>query len=168
MDFIEGFPHSTHANYILVVVNKFTRYGHFIPLSHPYTTASIVSTSMNVVYKLHDMSATIISDRDLVFTSLFWQSLFKLSGTELRMSSSYHPQTDGQTERVNQCLETFLRFFVHSYPRKWKDWLAAAEFWYNTSSHSSLGRSPFEALYGKQLRVLGLTLLAVAQGKLDD
>lgn len=64
------------------------------------------------------------------------------------MSSSYHPQTDGQTERVNQCLETYLRCFVHACPHKWIQWLSLAEFWYNTSTHSALGRTPFEVLYG--------------------
>jgi hypothetical protein len=72
---------------------------------------------MSVVYKLHGMLAPIISDGDPVFTSKFWQSLFKLSGTDLKMSSSYHPQTDGQTKHVNQCLETYLRYFVHSCPK---------------------------------------------------
>jgi hypothetical protein len=74
------------------------------------------------------------------------------------MSSSYHPQTDGQTERVNQCLETFLRSFVQSCPSKWSSWLSVAEFWYNTCSHSSLGSSPFEVLYGRAPRHFGLSV----------
>ena len=64
------------------------------------------------------------------------------------MSSAYHPQTDGQTKRVNQCMETYLHCFVHACPARWSSWLSLAEFWYNTSSHSALGRSPFEVLYG--------------------
>jgi hypothetical protein len=92
-----------------------------------------------------------------VFTSNFWQQLFTLSDTQLLMSSSYHPQTDGQTERVNQCLEAFLRCTVHSCPRYWHKWLPLAEFWYNTSYQSALGTTPFEVLYGHQPKQLGIT-----------
>jgi hypothetical protein len=84
------------------------------------------------------------------------------------MSSSYHPQTDGQTGHLNQCLKTFLRCFVHACPRKWKEWLPAAEFWYNTSFHSALGRSPFEAMFGRQPRLLGIDPTPAAHGHLED
>lgn len=93
-----------------------------------------------------------------MFTSSLWQELFRLAGTELKMSTAYHPQTDGQTERVNQCLEGYLRCFVHSCPTKWKDWLALA-FWYNTSYHSSLQLTPFEVLYGQKPRHLGIDVV---------
>jgi hypothetical protein len=148
-----------------VVVDKFTRYGHFIPLSHPFNASSVVGVFLSEVYRLHGMPASIISDRDPIFTSKFWQSLFTLASIELRLSSSYHPQTDDRTERVNQCLETYLRCFVHSCPRKWKMWLPNVEFWYNCSFHSSLYRSPFEVLYGRSPRVLGLQPQPAARGK---
>lgn len=116
---------------------------------------------MDNVYRLHGMPSAIISDRDRVFTSSFWQALFRLSGTQLRLSTCYHPQTDGQTERVNQCLETYLRCFVHACPSKWSSWLSLAEFWYNSSLHSALGRSPFEVLYGHAPRHFGLSAESV-------
>jgi hypothetical protein len=98
------------------------------------------------------MPKVIISDRDKVFISSFWQNLFKLADTTMNMSSSYHPQTDGQTERLNQCLETYLRCLVHANPKQWAKWLSLAAYWYNTSFHSALGRSPFEVLYGRKPR----------------
>nr|AAL68643.1 polyprotein [Oryza sativa Japonica Group] len=83
--------------------------------------------------------------------------------TQLRMSSSYYPPTDGQTEHVNQCLETFLRCFVHACPSHWSKWLALAEYWYNTSFHSALGSTPFEVLYGHKPRYFGLTATTACQ-----
>jgi hypothetical protein len=112
---------------------------------------------MSSIYKLHGMPEAIISDRDRIFTSTLWQELFKLADTQLKMGTSYHPQWDGQTERVNQCLETFLRCFLHACPTKWTSWLSMTEFWYNTSFHSALGRSPFEILYGRPPRQFGVT-----------
>lgn len=119
MDFIEGLPVSERYNCIMVVVDKFSKFAHFLPLSHPYTAASVVEVFTRNIYKLHGMPKIIVSDWDSIFTSQFWEYLFAKVGTKLHMSSSYHPQSDGQTERVNQCLEIFLRCFIHSVPRKW-------------------------------------------------
>lgn len=169
LDFVEGLPRSHNKNCFLVVVDKFTKYSHFIPLSHPFTSMSVAKAFFEHIYKLHGMPSFIVSDCDKVFTAAFWQDLFKLAGVQLRMSSSYHPQTDGQTKRVNQCMETFLRCFVHACPSKWMDWLALAEYWYNTSSHSAIGRSPFEALYRYSPRSLGLdTNSVVVSANLDE
>lgn len=79
------------------------------------------------------------------------------------MTSSYHPQSDGQTERLNQCLEGFSRCTVHSCPTKWSKWLPVAEFWYNTSYHSALGKTPFEVLYGQTPRQLGIENLKLTK-----
>jgi hypothetical protein len=157
MDFVEGLPKSKNKDTILVVIDKFTKYAHFLPLSHPYTAMSIAHIFHNEFYKLHGLPSTIISDRDKVFTSSLWQELFKLSETTLNMSSAYHPQTDGQTERLNQCLETYLRCMTHACPSKWMNWLALAEFWYNTTTHSAHGKTPFEVLYGHQPRHFGIS-----------
>lgn len=118
MDFVEGLPKSGGKNCILVIVDKFSKFAHFLPLSHPFTASQVAKLFMQQVYRLHGMPSSIVSDRDKVFTSLFWQELFRLSNATLCMSSSYHPQTDGQTERVNQCMEAFLRCFVSACPSK--------------------------------------------------
>jgi hypothetical protein len=165
---VEGLPRSGTTNCILVVVDKFTKFAHFIPMSHPYTAAIVATLFLSHVYRLHGFPMAVISDRDPVFTGHFWQHLFKIAGAELRMSSSYHPQTDGQTERVNQCLETFLRCFTNACPKKWSVWLPTAEFWYNTSQHSALGCSPFEVLYGRKPWSLGISIDAVLPATLSD
>jgi len=116
IDFIEGLPKSEGYTMILVVVDRFTKYAHLIPIKHPYTAHTIAQSVFDNVVKLHGMPKTIISDRDKVFTSIFWKELFQLLGTQLMFSSAYHPQTDGQTERVNQCLEMYLRCVTYEAP----------------------------------------------------
>lgn len=161
MDFIEGLPRSASYNSILVIVDKFTKFAHFLPLSHPFTAVSVAQLFMDRIHSIHGLPQAIISDRDRVFTSIFWKELFRRSGTQLQMSSSYHPQTDGQTERVNQCLEMFLRCFVHACPSRWSKWLSLAQFWYNTSFHSTLMLTPFEAMFGHKPRHFGLSVDSV-------
>ena len=156
LDFIEGLPKSHGCFVILVIIDKFSKYGHFIPLAHPYTAMSMAQLYFTHVYKLQGLPEAMISDRDRIFTSSLWQELFKLGDTKLLMSSSYHPQTDGQTERLNQCLEAFLRCTVHSCPIQWYKWLPLAEYWYNTAFHTALGHTPFEIMYGHPPRHLGL------------
>lgn len=143
MDFIEGLPKSKNFDTILVVIDKLTQYAHFICLSHPYTAITVAQAFLSNIYKLHGMPTIIISDRDRVFTSSFWQELFKLTETALNMSSAYHPQTDGQTERLNQCLETYLRCMVQACPTKCAQWIPLAEVWYNSTNHSAHGLTPF-------------------------
>lgn len=114
MDFIEGLPQSRLANSILVVVDKYSKFAHFIALRHPFMAFTVARTSMDNTYKLHGLPQVIIYDHDKIFTSTLWKLLFKSAGTYLHLSSAYHPQFDCQSERVNQCLETFLRCFVHA------------------------------------------------------
>jgi hypothetical protein len=148
MDFIEGLPSSHGYSVILVVVDRLIKYRHFFRIKHPYTAASIAQVFLDNVVKLHGIPHSIVCDRDKVFTSVFWIELFKLLKTELKLSSAYHPQTDGQTERVNQCLEMYLRCSVQASSKDWTKWLPLAELWYNTAFHTSLQCSPFKALYG--------------------
>ena len=100
-------------------------------LSHPFSAKTVAEKFIEGVVKLHGMPKSIISDRDPTFISKFWQEFLNLSGTKLKMSSTYHPQTDGQTEVINRCLKYCLRCFVHQWPRKWHSYLLWAEFWYN-------------------------------------
>lgn len=98
MDFIDGLPLSKGKNCILVIVDRFSKYNHFVPLAHPFTAQSVAKSFLHNVYRLHGLPASTVLDRDKVFTSRFWQELFWLAGVSLKMSSAYHPQTDGQTE----------------------------------------------------------------------
>ncbi|GJX31775.1 retrotransposable element Tf2 [Tanacetum coccineum] len=126
-----------------------SKYAHFMALSHPYTASFVAQAFLDSVYKLHGLPNSIVSDRDSVFLSQFWQSLFKILKVELKLSTAYHPQTDGQTEVVNKCLECYLRCMTGERPTEWVSWLPLAEFWYNTSKHSSIKVSPYEAVYGQ-------------------
>jgi hypothetical protein len=137
MDFITGLPKSKGYEAILVVVDRLSKYSHFIPLKHPYTARSIAEIFCKEVVKLHGLPLTIVSDRDPIFMSSFWQELFRMQGTQLKLSSAYHPESDGQAEVVNRCLETYLRFVIADQPKNWVSWVHWAEYWFNTTFHSA-------------------------------
>lgn len=105
---------------------------------------------MKIVGKLHGMPKSIVSDRDPLFISKFWQELFSLSGTKLRMSFAYHPQSNGQTKVANCIVEQYLRAFVHRRHSSWGRFLLWAEWSYNTSCHSTTGISPFEITFDRK------------------
>ncbi|XP_055960653.1 transposon Tf2-1 polyprotein [Mercurialis annua] len=149
MDFIDALPPSSGKSVLFVVVDRFSKYAHFIPMSHPYSAVSVARIFFDNIYKLHGLPETIVSDRDVIFTSAFWTELFKLSGTKLAFSSAYHPQSDGQTEVVNRTIEVYLRCFTSDQPRRWAQWISWAEYCYNTGYHSSLKTTPFEVVYGR-------------------
>ena len=104
MDFIEGLPNSNGKDVILVIVDRFSKYAHFIGLKHSYSASGIAQLFFDNIFKLHGLPNTIISDRDPICFSSFWQKLFSLQGVQLLKSTTYHPQTDGQMEVVNICL----------------------------------------------------------------
>jgi transposase InsO family protein len=148
MDFITGLPKSKGKSVIMVIVDRLTKYAHFCALSHPFKASTVATAFMETVQKLHGSPKIIVSDRDPIFTGHFWTELFSCLGTQLAHSSSYHPQSDGQTEIVNKCLEGYLRFFVSDKQTQWFKWLPLAEWWYNTSFHTATKMTPFMALYG--------------------
>jgi hypothetical protein len=150
MDFITQLPPTHNRSCIWVIVDRLTKFAHFIALPNSFTAASLAPIFITEIYRLHGAPKTIVSDRDRVFVSQFWRALFHHLGTSLAFSSSYHPQSDGQTEVLNRCLETYLRCFVSDEPRLWLRFLPLAEFWYNTSYHTAIGMTPFEALYGRK------------------
>lgn len=149
MDFIDGLPVSSGKSVIMVVVDRLSKAAHFIALAHPYSALSVAQAYLDNIFKLHGCPNSIVSDRDKIFTSEFWREFFALQGVSLRMSSAYHPQSDGQTKVVNRCLETYLRCMTSDQPHLWSKWLSLAEYWYNTNFHSATQLTPYEAMYGQ-------------------
>jgi hypothetical protein len=101
LDFVEALPRVQGKSVILTVVDRFSKYCHFIPLAHPYSAESVAQVFFTDIVCLHGMSQSIVSDRDPVFTSVFWKEMMWLMGTKLHMTSAFHPQSDGQTEAAN-------------------------------------------------------------------
>ena len=116
---------------IMVVVDKLTKAAHFIPVKSMHKTNDIAKILMKDIFKLHGFPKSIVSDRDVKFTSNFWKGLFAYLGTKLNFSIAYHPQTDGQTVRMNQVLEYMLHMYVMDKPSKWEAYLHLVEFSYN-------------------------------------
>jgi hypothetical protein len=148
LDFVEGLPKSKGKDVILVVVDRLTKYAHFLPLSHPFTAQQVSKVFMDNIHRLHGMPKVIVSDRVRIFTSKIWHRVFSVLKVKLHFNTTYHPESDGQTELVNQCLEKYLRSMAFREPTKWTKWIPAAEWWYNTAYHTAIKKSPFEALYG--------------------
>jgi transposase InsO family protein len=133
-------------------MDRLTKVAHFIPVKTTYTSGQLADLYLSRTVSLHGVPKTIVSDRGTQFTSRFWRSLHQALGTKLAFSIAYHPQTDGQTKRVNKILEDMLRACVLAYGAKWEDCLPFAKFSYNNSYQASLQMAPFEALYGRKCR----------------
>jgi transposase InsO family protein len=133
----------------MVVVDELRKSSHFIPVKLTFKAIDIAQVFMKEIFILHGMPKEIVSDKDTKFTSNFWKSLMVGLETKLLFSTAYHPQTNGQTERVNQILEDMLRMHVMHRPKKWEDYLPLVEFTYNKGYQASLKMSPFKVLYGR-------------------
>ena len=150
LDFVTGLPRTARGHdAVLVVVDRFTKWAYFIPTQTTVDAKGTAELFHEWIFSRHGMPKRIVSDRDPRFTSHFWRALFDTMGTTLAMSTAYHPQTDGQTERVNRVMEEALRNFVEASQMDWDRCLPNLQFSYNTSVHTSTGETPFYLNYGK-------------------
>jgi hypothetical protein len=148
MDFITGLPKVQGKDCIYVVVDRLTKFAHFYAIPIDYIAVQVAELFFREVFRLHGLPQNIVSDRDSRFIDTFLRDLFRLVGTELTPSTSYHPQTDGKTEIVNKWVDGYLRNYVSGQQRAWVRWLHLGEHCYNTTFHMSIGMTPFRALYG--------------------
>lgn len=154
IDLITQLPKTRNGNdCIIVIVDKLTKMSHFIPTTTNVSATEVAKIFMNEIVRYHGLPKVIISDRDGRFTSLFWKSLWKLLDTNLNMSSSFHPETDGQTERMNRTLEQMLRNYVNYKTNDWDKWLINCEIAYNNSIQTSTGYSPYYLNNGYNVRL---------------
>ena len=180
MDFVGGLPRTRKGNEgIWVIIDRLTKSAHFIPVKPTRTTTSLADIYTKKIVWLHGVPSSIVSDRDLIFTSQFWEALQTTLGTKLSISTTYHPQTDGQTERVNRVLEVLLRACILDFGGPWENHLHLVEFSYNNSYQASIGMAPYEALYGRPCKspacwietgdrlVLGPDMIREASKKVD-
>jgi hypothetical protein len=151
MDFITKLPRKVKSHdSIMVVVDKLTKETLFILVKTTHKATNITQIYMKEVARLHRVLKTIISDRDPKFTSNFWKGLFKVCGTNLNLSTTYHPESDGKTNKTNIIIKDMLRMYVMDQPSKWEDYINLVEFYYNNGYRASLKMSSFEALYGRK------------------
>jgi transposase InsO family protein len=153
MDFITSLPRSNRGHdSIWVIADCLTKVVHFIPVKTTHNGRELADIYISRIVSLHGVPKAIVSDRGTQFTSRFWAKLHEALGTKLSFNTAYHPQTGGQTERVNQILEDMLRARVLSYGAKWEDYLPFTEFSYNNSYQASMQMAPFKALYSRKCR----------------
>ena len=153
MDLITDLPSTKHGHDAIVTfVDRLSKQVHFAATTKKVNAPELAKIFRHTVYKYHGMPKAIISDRDERFLSHFWQALFTVVGTELKYSTAYHPQTDGQSERANRTLEEYLRHFVSPRQDDWDDHLDLAEFAINNSINPSTGYTPFFMTYGHNPR----------------
>ena len=152
MDFVTGLPSASGYNSIWVIVDRLTKSAHFLPVKSTYTASKYAKIYLDQIFRLHGVPLSIISDRGPQFSSRFWQNFQEALGTRVNLSTAFHPQTDGQSERTIQILEDMLRSCVLDFGGSWNEYLPLVEFAYNNSYQASIQMAPFEALYGGQCR----------------
>ena len=147
MDFITELPSVSGYDQIWVIVDRFSKMAHFVPLKSR-TAPTLAKAFVREIWRLHGLPLGVVSDLDTVFTSKLWTEVMRLLDVSQDMSTAYHPQTDGQTERVNQVLEQYLRTFCAWDQKDWLELLPYAEFCYNDTVHSATKVTPFYANFG--------------------
>jgi len=153
VDFITKLPVVAGKDAILVVCDRLLKMTHFVAMTEGTTAEGLARLFRNNIWKLHGLPESIVSDRGLQFAVELTKELNRMLGIRTKLSTTFHPQTDGQTERMNQELEQYLRFFIEHRQKDWPEWLAAAEFVVNNKIHMATKVLSFMANYGKELRM---------------
>lgn len=138
MDFIEDLPRVHGKSAILTVIDRLSKYAHFIPLGHLYLASSVAHAFFDEIVRLHGIPSNIVSDRDPIFINNFWRDLFQLARVRLNLSSAFQSQPDGQSEVANKVISMYLRCLTGDRPRHWLRWLPWAEYCYNTAYYLAL------------------------------
>ena len=171
-DLITQLPKSAEFDAILVVVDRLTKQAHFLPTTSEVDAAGIADLFISAIWKLHGTPKEVISDRGPQFAAKFLKHVFSRLGIKSSLSTAYHPQSDGQTERVNQELEQYLRAFVNYRQTNWAALLPMAEFTHNSRAHSATRVSPFQLVYGYDpgftVHPTGQTSVPAAEARLEE
>ena len=152
-DFIVGLPEAQGFDALLVVVDRAKKMVHAIPTTYETSALGLAKLYCDNVWRLHGLPDSIISDRGPQFAAELIKELNKLLGIQTKLSTAYHPQTDGQTERMNQEIEQYLRMFMSQRQEYWPEWIAIPEFSYNNKIHTAMQVTPFFANYGYHPRM---------------
>ena len=153
MDFVGPFPESSGYDYLWVVICRLTSMVHLVPIRTTTTASELAQLYIREIVRLHGLADSIVSDRDSKFTSRFWRETHKLLGTKLLMSTSFHPQTDGASERAIRSIAQILRAMVRPDQRDWSEKVPMVEFALNSAVSSSSGFAPFDLNYGYMPRI---------------